>query len=285
MTQVTRAHTGRLGIEQLSAFGLPPVQFVNLAADLGCDCISAGLTGLGYNPQRYPPFSLREDAAMRRELTAAMRDRGVAISLGEGCIIRPGSDIRAAAADMDIMQELAVERLNTVSMDPDLARTLDQLAVFAEMAAERGMVSTIELCPVLTINNLDSAVAAVRHVGRPDFKLLLDTMHLGRSGATAAQIAALDPALIDYVQLCDAPRSPSEPNYLQEATFERMVPGEGEMPLRDYLAALPRTVTISLEVPLRSQAEAGIEPGTRLRRCVDAARRLLAGVDASHDEH
>ena len=279
-----RAHTGRLGIEQLSAFGLPPVEFVNLAADLGCSCISTGLTGLGYNPQGYPAFSLREDTGMRRELTAAMRDRGVAISLGEGCIIRANSDIRAAAADMDIMRELGVERLNTVSMDPDLARTLDQLAMFAQMAAERGMVSTIELCPALTINSLDSAVAAVRHVGRPDFNLLLDTMHLGRSGATAAQIAALDPKLIDYVQLCDAPRRPSEPDYLKEATFERMIPGEGEMPLRDYLAALPSSVTISLEVPLKSQAEAGIEPRIRLRRCVDAARRLLAGDDGNHDE-
>ena len=277
---VSKIHSGRLGIEQLSVFGLPPVQFVNLAADLGCSCISAGLTGLPYNPHRYPAFSLREDLALRRELLAAMRERGVAISLGEGCIIRSNSDIRSTAADMDVMQELGVERMNTVSMDPDLSRTLDQLAVFAEMAAERGMLATIELCPALTINNLESALAAVRHVGRPGFNLLLDTMHLGRSGATAAQLAALDPALIGYVQLCDAPREPKEPNYLKEATFERMVPGEGEMPLRDYLAVLPRDVTVSLEVPMQSQAEAGIGPEAHLRRCVDAARRLMAEVSA-----
>jgi sugar phosphate isomerase/epimerase len=270
----------RLGIEQLSVFSLPPVAFVNLTADLGCRCISAGLTGLGYNPHGYPPFSLREDIAMRRDLIAAMRDRGVAISLGEGCIIRPGSDIRDTAADMDIMQELGAERLNTVSMDPDLGRTLDQLAIFAEMAAERGMLSTVELCPVLTINNLKSAVAAVRHVGREDFSLLLDTMHLGRSGASGADIAALDPAMIGYVQLCDAPREPSEPNYMLEATFERMAPGDGDVPLHDYLSAMPPGVTISLEVPLRSQAEAGIPPETRLRRCVEAAGRLLANLSA-----
>jgi len=66
----------------------------------------------------------------------------------------------------------------------------------------------------------------------------------------------------------------------QALVRERMVPGEGEMPLRDYLAALPPSVTISLEVPLRSQAEAGIEPEIRLRRCVEAARRLLAEVQA-----
>jgi sugar phosphate isomerase/epimerase len=271
----------RLGIEQLSVFGLPPVEFINLAADLGCNCISAGLTGLSYNPHRYPAFSLRDDVGMRREVRAAMRDRGVAISLGEGCIIRPHSDIRAAAGDMDIMRELGVERLNTVSMDPDLGRSLDQLALFAEMAAARGMAATIELCPALTINTLGAAVAAVRHVRRRDFSLLLDTMHLGRSGATAAEVAALDPALIGYVQLCDAPRAPSEPNYLKEATFERIVPGEGEMPLRDYLEVLPPGLTISLEVPLRSQAEAGIGPEIRLRRCVEAARRLLAEVEAN----
>jgi hypothetical protein len=32
----------RLGIELLSVFGMPPVDFVNLAASLGCRYISVG---------------------------------------------------------------------------------------------------------------------------------------------------------------------------------------------------------------------------------------------------
>jgi sugar phosphate isomerase/epimerase len=269
----TSAH--RLGIEQLSVFGLPPVDFVNLAADLGCNCISVALTGIAYNPQNYPLFSLRDDRAMRREMIAALRDRAVAISLGEGCIIRPGRDIRDAAGDMDILAELGAERLNTVSMDPDWSRTMDQLAVYAELAGARGMVSTIEPCPVLTIDTLGAGLAAIRHVGRPDFRLLLDAMHLGRSGVTGADVAALDPALIDYFQLCDAPRGSSRGDYMLEATFERRVPGAGEMPLADYLAALPEGVVVGLEVPLKSQAESGIGPEARLRPCVAAARALL----------
>jgi sugar phosphate isomerase/epimerase len=265
----------RIGIEQLSIFGLPPVQFVKLAADLGCSCISTGLTALPFNPHGYASFSLRDDAALRREMIAALRDRGVAISLGEGCTIRAQRDIREAAADMDIMRDLGVERVNTVSLDPDRTRSFDQLATFAEMAAARGMQSTVELCPVLVVNNLETALAAVRHVGRPDFKLLLDTMHLGRSGATAADIAALDPKLIGYVQVCDAPSTPRIANYMEEATYERRVPGEGDLPLRDMLAAMPRDVVISLEVPLRSQALAGIGPEIRLRRCVEATGKLL----------
>ena len=60
----------------------------------------------------------------------------------------------------------------------------------------------------------------------------------------------------------------------------RVCAASGEMPLRAYLAALPAGVTIGLEVPLGSQAEAGIGPEIRLRRCVEAARRLLAEVEA-----
>jgi hypothetical protein len=53
------------------------------------------------------------------------------------------------------------------------------------------------------------------------------------------------------------------------------VPSEGELPLADYLAALPDGLVIGLEVPLRSQAELGIGPAERLRPCVAAARTLL----------
>lgn len=262
----------RLGIEQLSALGLGPVEFVNVVADLGCNCISTGLSGM----PGYAPFSLREDKALRRSMISAMRDRGVSISLGEGCIVRPGHDVREMGADFDIFQELGAERINTVSMDPDLGRSLDQFGTLAEMAAARGMESSIELCPVLTINNLKRAVAAVRHVGRKDFRLLLDTMHLARSGAPAAEIAALGPDMIGYVQLCDAPLKPSNPNYMDEATFDRQIPGEGELPLRDYLSVLPAGLVISIEVPSRSLAAAGVSVRDRLEKCVNATRALLA---------
>ena len=154
------ANMRRLGIEQLTVLGLKPLEFVDIVADMGCDCLSTGLSGM----PGYPSFSLREDVGLRREMIAAMRDRGVSISLGEGCIVRPGRDIRDVASDLDIFQELGAERINTVSMDPDLERSLDQFGVLAEMSWARGMASSVELSPNLTIGNLASAVAAVRHV-------------------------------------------------------------------------------------------------------------------------
>jgi len=268
-----------LGIEQISVFGMPPVEFVNMAADLGCRHVSMGLMSFGYNPHGYAPWSLRDDAGLRREMNAAMADRGVSISLGEGLGVRPGGDVRDQARDLDIMCELGVKRINMVSMDPDLSRSFDQYAVLAEMAAERGVESTTEFAPELTVADLPTALAAVRHVNRPDFRLLIDTMHLRRSGGTAADVAALDPALIAYVQLCDAPLTPRFATYFEEAMYERMAPGTGELGLLEVLKALPRDRVFGLEIPLRTEAEAGLSPHERLGKCVEAARSLFAQLD------
>ena len=271
----------RLGIELISVFGLPPIEFVNLAADLGCRYISTGLTQVHINPHGYPAFSLFEDANLRREMIAAMRDRGISISLGEGLTARENADIRDRAAELDVMAELGVIRINAVSLDPDLGRSFDKFAILADMAAERGMETVTEFAPGLTVADLPTALAAVRHVGRADFRLLIDTMHFARTGAKADDLAAVDPDVIGYVQLSDAPKAPWFESYLLEAMTERMVPGEGELPLHDILAAIPRDRVVALEVPQLSLAEQGIGPRERLRRCVEAARAVLAGLDSA----
>ncbi|MCU1391368.1 MAG: Xylose isomerase domain protein barrel, partial [Ilumatobacteraceae bacterium] len=92
----------RLGIEHLSVFGLPPVDFVGLAADLGCRHIATGLTAFPYNPHGYATWSLRHDAVLRREMVAAMRDRDVSISLGEGFMVSGDADIRDRATDLEL---------------------------------------------------------------------------------------------------------------------------------------------------------------------------------------
>ncbi|MGF7236797.1 MAG: sugar phosphate isomerase/epimerase family protein [Frankia sp.] len=268
----------RLSIEPLSVMGLPPVEYVGLAADLGLRYVALALSALP-NPYGYPSFSLRDDLALRRETLAALRDRGVTVSLGDGFGLRPGMDIRDLAGDVAVVAELGAQRVNTVTFDPDFNRSVDQFGVLAEMAAEAGMETTLEFAPGLTIADLPTALDAVRAVGRPDFRLLIDTMHLVRSGSGPAEVAAVDPKLFGYIQLSDVPLVPTIPDYNQEACFQRMVPGTGEAPLLEILDALPRHLVIGIEVPLRSQANAGVGPHERLSWCVDAARKLLVQLD------
>src|SRR5258708_4717318 len=123
----------QLGIGFLSVFGLPPTQFVDLAADLGCPYISTALLGFPLAPLGYPPFSLKDDAALRKDLLAVMNDRGVAISLGDGVMLLPGADVHALSADLDVLAELGVPRINAVSLDSDLGRTCDQFPPLPEL--------------------------------------------------------------------------------------------------------------------------------------------------------
>lgn len=52
----------RLGIGMLSVFGLPPIELVNLTADLGCRYMSVAMQGMPLVPLDYPPYSLAEGA-------------------------------------------------------------------------------------------------------------------------------------------------------------------------------------------------------------------------------
>jgi sugar phosphate isomerase/epimerase len=268
----------RLGIGFLGGFGLPPVEFVNLTADLGCTYMSTVVQGLPLVPLGYPPYSLKNDVTLRRDLLAAMNHRGVTISLGDGFLVVPGADMHTFAADLDALAELGVPRINVVSLDPDLGRTFDQFTILTELAAQRNIQTVVEPVPGLTVRDLPTALAAREHVGRPDFRLLIDTMHLVRSGSGASDVAAIRPDHIGYAQLNDTTLRPRMDNYMEEAMFERMVPGEGELPLREIVSALPPDIVIELEVPRRSLALAGVSPIDRLRPCVEAARRLLAEV-------
>lgn len=267
----------RLGIGFLGGFGLPPVEFVNLTADLGCGYMSVVVQGLPLLPLDYAPFSLK-DAKLRRDMRAAMRDRGVRISLGDGFLVTADAEAHAFADDLDVLAELDAARINVVSLDPDLGRTFDQFAILTELAAQRGIQTVVEPVPGLTVGDLSTALAAVRHVARSEFRLLIDTMHLVRSGSSAADVAAVDPDRIGYAQLNDTTLRPRMDNYMEEAMFERMVPGEGELPLGDIVCALPPGIVIEIEVPRRSLALAGVSPIDRLRPCVEAARRLLSGI-------
>lgn len=274
---MSQAASGRLGIELLSFHGLGPLEQVNIAALLGCSWISCGLTQLpdAFNPLGLPDWSLRDDAALRREMKAMLRDQGVAISLGEGFSVRAGTSIAQRAHDADLMAELGARGLGGVCMESDRGRAIDEFSALATLAAERGMLATIEFGPGLAVASLDDALSLVRAVQMPNFRLLIDAMHFFRSGGSVQQLAALDRAMIGYVQICDVPIRPALASYMDEAMTARLFPGSGELPLADFVAAMPGDVPIGLEVPNLALLEAEPDALARLRPAVLAARKLM----------
>ncbi len=269
-----------LAIDSQTIFGMPPLEVVRLAGDLGCGHISGTLSPVPWNPCDFPSWSLREDQKLRRELRAAMADTGVSIYLAEGFVVRAGKDVRDLAEDLDIMQELGAVKVSTVCMEPDLPRGLEQLGLLAEMAGARDMGLTLEFAPPHPISNLGMALDAIRHTGRNNVQLVVDAMHFFRSGGSVDELAALDPGLIGYVQLCDAPLVAVCDDYLQEACFHRLAPGDGQLPLKEFVAALPENQVVGLEVPNVDAAEAG-RLKSFIGHVVAGARHLLSAQAAS----
>ncbi len=106
--------------------------------------------------------------------------------------------------------------------------------------------------------------------------MLIDALQFFRSRSDPAELAAFDPSLFSYMQICDAPlRAPQTVEELRrEARTARLLPGEGELPLDTLLARLPPDITLSLEVPsARLTALPPIEhgriAGAALRRFLD----------------
>jgi sugar phosphate isomerase/epimerase len=270
----------RIAIEFISALGMPPIDYIRLAADLRCRQIGIALEPIVANTKAYPKWSLRNDSVLRRETVAALRDNGVSVLLGEGFLIWPNKDIRNASADLDLMVELGAKRVNVLSLDPDRGRTIDQCGIFAEQASARDLDATLEFLPGMPVHDLPSALDVVRQVNRPNFRVLIDAMHFFRSGSDLTQLSVLDPSLIGHVQLCDVPLQSKYTNYADEARYDRLQPGEGELPLLDLLVALPADSIIGLEVPMLAKAEAGIGPRQYLSGCIEAASALLKQADA-----
>ena len=60
-----------------------------------------------------------------------------------------------------------------------------------------------------------------------------------------------------------------------------MIPGDGELPLADFAAALTPEVRIGVETPALPELERGSDLRTVLHRAVSACRELLAAAPAA----
>src|SRR5207302_11309346 len=116
--------------------------------------------------------------------------------------IMPGIEIADAAATMDVMAELGAPMVNTIVMEQDRARAFDQFAAYAAMAEARGMLACLEYMPMMWPIDIHEASAFVACSGAANARVLIDAMHFYRGGSSAADLAAIDPAMIGYVQIC-----------------------------------------------------------------------------------
>jgi len=132
----------------------------------------------------------------------------------------------------------------------------------------------LEFIPFCQTRTVADALRVVRAADQPNAGILVDALHVVRSGASVDDLRNLDSGMLDYWQLCDAALDrPADGDLRTEARARRFYPGEGQLPLASMLAAMPRDSAISVEAPCQQYAELSWEQRGRL--CGEATRGIL----------
>ena len=88
----------------------------------------------------------------------------------------------------------------------------------------------------VNVHDLDSALAVVEGVDAPNGGLAIDTWHMAKLGIEPDELRRIQPRHLGWVELSDG-RYENMPDLIDETINHRRLPGEGEFPIRDYVAA------------------------------------------------
>ncbi len=245
-------------------------------------CAEAGFThaGLRLNPLLPTDQSVAGDPDREAEVERLMRETGVKLLEVGVFPVTATMDVEALRPVLALSQRLGGHFIVCPIEDPDEARRCDTFARLCDLAAEYGLGALVEFNPYSGCRSLAEAVALATAAKRPNAALVLDALHLSRSGGHPRDLAKVDPALLELVHFCDAPafmadgRSADE--LRRESRTARLLPGEGELWLEELLDALPRDIPISIEAP--SARHAHLPAAERAKLTLDATMGFLKKI-------
>lgn len=175
-----------------------------------------------------------------------------------------------------------------VSTEADVGRTADLLAALNDEARALGIRLCLEYLPIFAIGTLAAARDVLARVGDDNVKILVDPLHVARSGTVLEDLVDVPEADFSFAQFCDATEAaPGDGGFdalYDEAVNGRLLPGEGELSLVDLLAVLPADLPLSLEMRARWLREKCPDPATRAALVHDSMRRWLAEHHFGGDE-
>ena len=177
---------------------------------------------------------------------------------------------------VDTAAEIGARFVLVASHRRDHDHAVERVRSLCRRVEGSGVVLSVEFLPPFAVNTLESAVAFARDVDMANCKVLIDTLHLDRSGGSVVDVAAQDRSWFPYVQLADAtPTLIGE--WREEAMWGRLLPGQGALPLVEFLRTVPN-VPISVELRSRQLAVDHPDFTDRAKAVLDATNSVLSQV-------
>lgn len=261
-----------LGLAHLTALELSPPELAREAASAGFASIGLRIHPAMAGGVAYP---IRSGSWAQRELRTILASEGVRLNEIEFIQLTPGLDITAFAPLLEAGAELGASAVTVSGDDADRLRLTASFAALCDLASAFGLRVDLEFMRWRVVGTLAQAETIVRQAGRPNGAVLVDALHLSRSGGAPGDLAALPPHFLRAAQLCDAAATQpvGDADTIAEARERRLPPGEGALPLAALLQALPADTALSVELPMR-----GLDARSRIATAYSATRRLLYGL-------
>lgn len=264
--------------------GVTPVDQIRIAKECGYDSVS--LRTIPMHLPGEPEFLLHKDEKLFRDVKAALKEYDIPLMDIELARVRPDLDINEYEAPFEKAAELGGTDVLGSVWTRDKGYYIEQVGRIAEMAKKYGLNYNVEFLPWAGVRNLQEAISLVDAVGADNLYIMVDTLHAGRAGVTAQELARTDKKYFRFLHLCDGPAGPDGDPVLDNIKDElmlftaregRLYPGEGVMDIPGMVAALPE-LPLSIELPnLKHIAKYG--PEGHAKRCLERAKALLAGID------
>jgi sugar phosphate isomerase/epimerase len=265
-----------ISLAHLTVLDATPPDLVTVAAAAGFRTIGIRLTA---TPSvGIPPYDMLREGPMLRETLTRMADTGVRVLDTEFLRFEPEQPVGVPEGFLEVSARLGAQYVLVMSAEPDEARTLERFGELCDGAAAYGLGVCLEFAIYTGVRTLAHAAELVARSKRPNAHVLIDALHFSRSGGLPADVAHVDPARFRYAQICDAgpdrPRPDDTPALIREARTGRLLPGDGVLPLRELVAALPSGLPLAIEAPDRTTAD--LPALERAQRAYRALTALLA---------
>lgn len=261
-----------ISLEHLTVAPADPCQLLDIAATLGCPMVVVSVRA---TPGYTSPYDLVAHPEQVRDTARKATATGVAIRAVSSVRLIPDFDLDEVVRIMEVGAKLDARNVLVTGYDPDPLRTEDRFLQVCQRAGACGLGVILEPVSYSEINTLGRAAALAALAKSARVGLLVDVLHLYRSGGTVADIRAIDPGLILHAQISDGPLRLDADKRIDESRWRRAIPGEGALPMLEFLRALPPGTPVGMEVPLKDLSDRGTSALERARLVFDATRRLV----------
>jgi sugar phosphate isomerase/epimerase len=265
-----------ISLAHLTVLDTTPPELVTVAASAGFRTIGIRLTA---TPSvGVPPYDCLHDGPMLRETLLRLNDTGVTVLDTEFLRFEADRPVDVPEGFLEVSARLGAKHVLVMSALPDEAQTLDRFGALCDRAAAYDLTVGLEFAVYTGVRTLAHAAGMVKRSKCRNASVLIDALHFSRSGGWPADVEKIDPALLRYAQICDAgpdmPAPTDAPSLIREARTGRLLPGDGVLPLKELVAALPAGTPLAIEAPCRETAH--LPASERAKRAYQSLTTLLS---------